>query len=123
MSETDDPPVYECIECGHEPLQVRKFVEDNEVQESGWYCPDCEETYEETETLEWGQLDFPVWFSFESYNDNYELLRRFCRCEGIREDIVPDKREFKYCIFEAWFKVTEGGSLQGPYDSKRGERL
>lgn len=114
----------ECPECGFEELEPRKTVENNEVIEGdGQYCPECEAEFGEDTVLDWDDIDFPVWIEWESYNDTWRMYDKFFRKTGLHEDVTVDLRDMKYTVFHVWFRVDEDGSVEGPYDSKRGELI
>jgi len=121
MTETIDTP--SCPECGFDELEVSKSVENNEVQHDGWYCPDCEATFEDDTVLEWNSLSFPLWVEMESYNDNYQLLDSLCYQHNVHRDVVPNKRAMKYSVFTVWYKIEGNGGVNGPYASRNGEEL
>lgn len=113
-----------CPECGFEELEANKEVVDNEVREDGLYCPDCDTTFKDDTTLQWDDIDFPVWVEVEHYDDDYGLLRSFEYQTGLyRGDHngAPGYGDMKYCVFCVWFKVEEDGSVEGPYANKRDE--
>jgi len=116
MTETE----YECPNCGFDPLERRKQVVNNEVKEKGWYCPDCENEWDEDTTFRWEDCDFPLWIEYEHYEDNYEMLRKVEYQTNLLQDRIP-AGEMKYTVFTAWFKIDEDGSVEGPYDSRGGE--
>lgn len=123
MTEETQTERPQCPECGFEELELNKTVENNEVREGGWYCPDCQSTFDEDVVLQWDSLDFPLWVEMESYNDTYGLLDRLCRQHSIHRAVVPNKRDMKYAVFSAWFKIDEDGAVEGPFDRRRGEKL
>lgn len=115
----------ECIECGHEPLEPRKRVQNNEVIEDGLYCPDCEEEYDE-EPIHWDEQNFPIWIRYEAYDDHFGLLRSLeGQCEADRRTI-PDEfsqsgSPFKYTVLDVYYKIEESGKVTGPYESRGDE--
>lgn len=111
-----------CPDCTDFDLEPRKRVEDNEVVESGWYCPNCEESFDEDTTFSWSEIDFPVWIERSYRNYNWHLAELFRRQTGLHSSVSLG-REFKYDGVIVWWKVTEDGDVEGPYDEKRGERL
>jgi predicted RNA-binding Zn-ribbon protein involved in translation (DUF1610 family) len=121
MTETD----YHCPECRYEPLEVKKSVENNEVVKGGYYCPDCGEDFAEDTVLRWDDVDFPYWIDYEPYDDNWQLYRDFLYATGLHEEAVgmPPLRDMKYTVFTVWFKITEDGEVEGPYDSRGGELI
>lgn len=118
MTETD----HECPNCGHHPIERKKEVVNNEVKEKGYYCPDCKTDYSDNTTFEWESLDFPLWIEWESYEDNWGMLRHVERQTGVPEDRIP-AGEMKYTVFCVWYKVEEDGTVKGPYDSRGGEKI
>jgi len=116
MTETD----YQCPHCGFSPLEQRKQVIDNEVQERGWYCPNCQYEYDEGTTFRWEELDFPLWVEISHHDDSWGMLREVAYQTTVPEDRIP-AGEMKHTVFHVWFKITKDGSVAGPYDSKRGE--
>ena len=118
---TDAP---ECPTCDFVTLEPKKSVENNEVIEDGWYCPDCESTYDGDTVFSWEDVDWPVWIEYESYNDTWRMYDLFLRQTGIHEDAMPDGfTEMKYTVFSVWFKITEDGTVHGPYDDRNGELI
>jgi len=116
---------YTCPECGYDSLEVKKSVENNEVIEGGHYCPDCGEDFEEDTVLSWDDVAFPVWIEMQMYHDNWEMYRNFLRQTGLHEDAegMPSLRDMKYTVCSLYFKVTESGEVEGPYNSRRGELI
>lgn len=113
-----------CPACGFEELEPNKEVVNNEVREAGCYCPDCEATFTDDETLHWDDIDFPVWVEYESYDDDYQLLRNFARQADLyRGDYngSPGYGDFKYTVFYVYYKVERDGSVTGPYANKGDE--
>lgn len=113
-----------CPECGYDEVEVKKEVVENEVREGGTYCPDCQSNFKETEVLQWDEIDFPVWLSYESYDDGFGLLRDFEHKTGLHRgdyDGMPNVRNFKYTVFHVYFKIEEDGSISGPYAEKGDE--
>lgn len=114
---TDESDI-ECPECGYYPLEVKKSIEDNEVVEGGHYCPDCGTDYGEDTVLDWDNVDWPVWIHWESYNDSWDMYRRFLRESGLHEDVAGDQRQMKYTVFSVWFRIDKDGSVNGPFENK-----
>lgn len=92
---------------------------------NGWYCSACQHGHD-AEEVEYergfGDLDFPIWVEWESYNDTYGLLDNFCYQTGLEHEDVPIARDMKYTVINVWFKVTRDG-VEGAYDEKNGEKL
>lgn len=123
---TDSDVDAQCPECGFETLEVNKDVVDNEVVEDGWYCPDCDTQYGEDVVLHWDDLAFPLWIQEEFRLDNWQLWRTLKYSENLYDgdyNGTPNLRDMKCQVFLAYFKVTEDGSVEGPYDERRGELL
>lgn len=114
-----------CPDCGYDELEVKKSIERNEVIEGGRYCPDCGSDFDEGVTLQWDDIEFPVWVEMESYNDHWELWDTFRwdvnYYDGDRNRSAPS--DMKYTVFSVYYKVEEDGSVEGPYDSKNGDLL
>lgn len=109
-----------CPECGHE-VEINRKVVDNKVEEDGLYCPECKREYQEGRTLQWNDLDFPLWIEHEVNYGNYELLRTFYHQTGLyrgNQNGTPDLKDFKYTIFTVWFKVEKDGTVKGPYENR-----
>lgn len=73
--------------------------------------------------MSWQDQEFPVWESYEIYEDNYELYRSLTH--GYDKENVPDKlkENTKYNVFKVWFKISESGKVEGPFDSRNGEKI
>lgn len=75
----------------------------------------------------WNDINFPVWVEHEFYDDTYELLRDFEHQTGFNSNMddndAPGLREFKYTTMLVWYKVTEGGSVTGPYANKGDQEM
>lgn len=115
-----------CPECGFGELETRKTVEDNEVVEGGLYCPDCETEFGEDTVVHWDDLEFPLWIGEELRLDDWQLWRTLSYSENLYDGDyagIPNNREMKCQVLHVWFKVTEDGSVEGPYDAKRGEKI
>lgn len=113
-----------CPECGFEELEPKKRVENNEVVEGGLYCPDCETEFKDDETLQWDDIDFPVWIEYEAYDDTFSLLRSFEYQTNLHRgdhDGTPGLRDFKYTVFCVWYKVEKDGTVTGPYANRGDE--
>lgn len=117
----------QCPECGWmDGLEVNKAVDGNDVVESGVYCPDCETEFGEDTVLQWDDLEFPLWLHEEVRLDDWRLWRTLWRSENLYDGdygSIPDNRDMKCQVFFVWFKITEDGDVEGPYDEKRGEKL
>lgn len=115
----------QCPECGFDSLETKKTVENNEVIEGGWYCPNCEATFDSDVAIDWDDIDFPVWIGYESYNDTWEMWREFKYSTNFYDGDYNREapRDMKYTTFTVWFKVNEYGSVEGPYDEKEGELI
>jgi len=116
-----------CPECGYrDGLETKKKVEKNEVIEGGKYCPDCQTEFDEDTVVQWDDLDFPIWISMESYNDDWQMYRDFLYETNLYEgdfNGMPNARNMKYCVFHVYFKVNEDGSIDGPYNERNGELI
>lgn len=139
IKKTNNQPIYlrgnepmsdntQCPECGFrnglEPNKTR--TDDNDVKTDGLYCPDCQTTFDGETTLQWDNIDFPVWVEVEHYDDKYGFKRKFLRSVGLYDGEFngdPSGREMKYCVFTVWFKVTEDGKMKGPYGKRGGELI
>ena len=73
--------------------------------------------------MSWEEKDFPVWESYEIYEDDYQLYRSLTY--GYDKDTVPGKlkEETKYNVFKVWYKIYKNGKVEGPYKSKKGEKI
>jgi len=107
---------YECPDC----------EADLESVSNGWYCPDCTDSWSEDRLEElnktWGDVDFPFWVEWESYDDTYGLARNVARQTDVPMDDIPSG-DMKYTVFTVWFRIDEHGGVYGPYDRKAGEKL
>jgi hypothetical protein len=105
-----------CGDCGHRP------------DEPNDYCPECgaEGPWEVQYLYDWKDVDLPVVFSFEHYNDTYGLWHEFttavfgtrlgsdeiAHCPGIQRDM-------KYCVVQTYWKLTENLKVKGPFLDKK----
>ena len=123
---TDEDDDIRCLDCGYDSLEPKKKVtDDNDVVVGGMYCPDCGAEYDEDTVLRWDDVDFPVWISREWRDSKWDFYRDFLRTTGLHDDAhgFPNVRDMKYTSILVYFKVTEDGDVEGPYDEKRGELL
>lgn len=69
--------------------------------------------------------NFPVWFDYEIYNDNWDLSRAAQRALNLDDEGAKSflGNSGKYMVFSVWFKITSGGNIKGPFKSKKGEKL
>jgi len=69
----------------------------------------------------WSEVDFPHWFSYEIYNDTWDLGRNAQYSMDLPDEEMPNTG--KYMVFTVWFKVLENGEIEGPYTDKEGDKL
>lgn len=110
-----DEPIKEtvCEECEHKPKEETKF------------CPKCgaEDPWIERNAYEFDEDDLPIVFSFETYNDNWELWGEFYReyfghSELKGSDIAGMPDDFpslKYLMADLYFVITENLEVKGPF--------
>lgn len=107
-----------CSECGTSPAKKSQ------------YCGDCgagPDPWEERAEYDFERdVELPMVFSQEKYNDDYNMWRTFCAAAfGVyylnEEDIanLPNGMpQMKYNVFEVYYKLDENLELHGPYLSK-----
>lgn len=113
----------ECPECREATIEPKKKIVDNEVTVGGRYCASCGTDFDEGVKLSWDEIDFPVWIDWESYNDSWDMLRKFQYKTGLHDSAADGLTDMKYTVFSVWFRIDEDGSVNGPYDEKRGELI
>lgn len=106
-----------CSDCGK---QVGKTTE---------YCSNCgagPDPWEEVAEHDFERdVELPLIFHSEVYNDNYGLWRDFCAAAfGVYEvkgkDVanMPNLPKMKYQVFTVYYKLDENYKLHGPYLEK-----
>lgn len=109
-----------CDSCGHKP---RKETD---------HCPSCgtKEPWVLENTHDFEDVELPLVFSIEHYNDTYGLWKSFTESafgayniQGSQIANVPDGLpKMKYCIVEVYFKLTEDYELEGPFLERKEAR-
>jgi len=69
------------------------------------------------------EQDFPIWESYEIYEENYELFRSLTY--GYDKETAPSalKEATKYNVFTVWFKIHGNGTIEGPFANKHGKKI
>lgn len=109
-----------CESCG-KPWEEQAPLEPN-------YCPSCgeEDPWVEQPMYDWENVDLPVVFSEEKYDDHYGLWESFCSQVFDAHEIdstnianFPDTfPRMKYSVVEIWWKLDEHLTLKGPFLDK-----
>lgn len=110
---SDVPTETVCESCGH-----------NGNGRSD-YCPSCgeEDAWVEQALYDWDDVDLPIVFSEEKYDDHYGMWRTFCAqvfgVYGINKDDIENFPNnfprMKYSVVEIYWKLTEDLKLRGPF--------
>ena len=111
---SDQQITFHCSDCGDQT--TTKVDETSENRYGEFICPEC------AAPPKWEDQSFPIWIELEHCEDNWKMLRRVSEYTGVPADDIP-AGEMKYCVVYAYFKINEDGSVEGPYDEKRGELL
>lgn len=106
-----------CDSCGHTPRRETK------------HCPECgaESPWIEENLYDFDDVNLPVVFSVEHYNDTYGQWMAFCdRVFGVYElqgkqiaNLPDGMPKMKYCVVDVYFKLTEDFELKGPFLEKQ----
>ena len=92
------------------------------------FCPECgaEEPAVEKDTYVINDEKLPAIIESSVYRDNWELWHEFTESlfghsVESNEAVVRavDPRDFKYSVFEVYWKVDESGEVHGPFHSKK----
>jgi len=96
------------------------------------YCSGCGEQnpWKERSAYQFDEDDLPIVFSYEVYDDGWQLWNRFAQdywgvyeLNGSDVSGLPEQfPDLKYCVFTVWFKITDGYDLEGPFLSKEDAR-
>lgn len=95
------------------------------------YCEECgaEDPWTEEVLYDFDDVELPMTFSYEVYDDNYGLWDTFCRAAfgtELKSSQIANFPEtfprMKYCMPILHFKLTEEYELKGPYLDKQGAR-
>jgi hypothetical protein len=107
------PKRTECSNC--------ESVDESEPQ----FCSNCgtEDPWEEVYQYDWDDVELPVVFSDEAYNDHYGLWYSFCgevfghhELSGDQIANLPDGvPRMKYRVVELYYKLDEDLELHGPF--------
>lgn len=93
------------------------------------YCPVCgagPDPLVEKNKYDFNDVDLPIIFSQEQYNDHYRLWDSFCdeafgeRLHGGDIANVPeDMPRMKYNVFSVYYKLDEDLEIHGPFLSEK----
>lgn len=89
------------------------------------YCPDCggESPWVEEPRYDFEDVDLPVVFSVQHYDDHHGMWRSFTgqvfdvhELKGSQIANLPTGLpSMKHCVVELYYKLTENLELEGPY--------
>lgn len=113
---TDKPTRTYCDACGDEPHGLSE------------YCPSCgaEDPWVEEPKYDFEDVDLPLVFGMEHYNDTYGLWKNFtAEAFGVYDvdsgdiaNLGVDPRDMKYATTMVYYKVDENCNVHGPFLEK-----